>query len=109
MSSRSMSPPPASPEADVDSTAELPILDPPAAHATDEQHGSTDTWASLPQLRPENERRLEATLEAMSAELRSAQQLLHSKTDRLRDLERERDEAREAHSAAEQRAADTVA
>jgi hypothetical protein len=104
-----MSPPPASPEADVDSTAELPILDPPAAHATDEQHGSTDTWASLPQLRPENERRLEATLEAMSAELRSAQQLLHSKTDRLRDLERERDEAREAHSAAEQRAADTVA
>ncbi len=104
MSSRSMTPPPASHDADLDSTAELPVLDPPAAAHADDEHSATDTWASLPQLRPEHERHLEATLEAMSAELRSAQQLLHSKSDRLLQLEREREEAQSATLAAQERA-----
>jgi chromosome segregation ATPase len=109
MSSRSMSPPPASPGADLDSTAELPVLDPPAAPAAADEHTSTDTWAALPQLRPDHEQHLEKTLEAMSAELRSAQQLLNSKGDRLSELEREREEARAAHAAAEERAVESAA
>jgi chromosome segregation ATPase len=111
MSSRSMSPPPPpSGEADLESTAELPVLDPAAAPEADEKHTSTDTWAVLPQLhlRSEGERHLEATLEAMSAELRSAQQLLRSKGERLVELERERDEAQAAHAAAAQRAQETA-
>jgi chromosome segregation ATPase len=104
-----MSPPPASPEADLESTAELPVLDPAVAPEGHDEHGSTDTWAALPQLRPDSERHLEATLEAMSAELRSAQQLLNSKSDRLRDLERERDEAQSEATAAERRAAELTA
>ena len=109
MSSRSMTPPPVSPNADLDSTAELPVLDPAVAISTDEEHSSTDTWASLPQLRPEHERHLEATLEAMSAELRSAQQLLHGKTDRMVQLEREREEAYGAVAVAEARARELTA
>jgi len=89
MSSRSLTPPPASTDADLETTAELPVLDPPAAAAAaEEAHGATDTWAALPQLRPEDERHLETKLEALSAELRSAQQLLHNKGDRLRELDR---------------------
>jgi chromosome segregation ATPase len=109
MSSRSMTPPPASHNADLDSTAELPVLDPPAAARADDEHSATDTWVSLPQLRPEHERHLEATLEAMSAELRSAQQLLHSKADRLLQLEREREEAQAATRAAQERAHELTA
>jgi chromosome segregation ATPase len=103
-----MSPPPASGEADLDSTAELPVLDPVPAALADE-HTSTDTWAALPQLRPDHEQHLERTLEAMSAELRSAQQLLNSKADRLTELEREREEARAAHAAAQERAVESAA
>jgi chromosome segregation ATPase len=112
MSSRSLTPPPASTDADLETTAELPVLDPPAAAAAaaaEEAHGATDTWAALPQLRPEDERHLETKLEALSAELRSAQQLLHNKGDRLRELEREREEARASLAAAEQRAAEGAA
>ena len=110
MSSRSLTPPPASTDADLETTAELPVLDPPAAvAAVEEAHGATDTWAALPQLRPEDERHLETKLEALSAELRSAQQLLNTKGDRLRELEREREEARASLAAAEQRAAEGAA
>jgi chromosome segregation ATPase len=104
MSSRSLTPPPASHDADLDSTAELPVLDPPATASTDDEHSSTDTWVSLPQLRPEHDRHLDAALEALSAELRSAQQLLHTKSERLLQLERERDEARAATRGAVERA-----
>jgi chromosome segregation ATPase len=103
-----MSPPPASGEADLESTAELPVLDPVPPAPADE-HTSTDTWAALPQLRPDHEQHLEKTLEAMSGELRSAQQLLNSKADRLSELEREREEARAAHAAAEERALESAA
>ncbi len=104
MSSRSMTPPPAADEADLESTAELPVLDPPVARAAEEEHSATDTWAVLPALRPEHDAQLAATLEAVSAELRSAQQLLNSKTDRLIQLERERDEAHAAGAASSERA-----
>ena len=79
------------------------MLDAAVATNTDDEHSSTDTWVALPQLRPEHERHLEATLEVMSAELRSAQQLLHSKTDRMGQLEREREEAYGAVAGAEAR------
>src|SRR5579862_6725528 len=103
MSSPSTTPPPVAPAAD-DSTAELPVLDPAEAIDPDEAHASTDTWVSFPPVRPEPARHLEATLEALSAELRSAQQLVHSKTDRMVQLEREREEAYGAVAAAETRA-----
>jgi chromosome segregation ATPase len=103
MSSRSLPPPPAAQTADLENTAELPVLDPPPAHDADDAHTSTDTWASLPQLHPEHERQLQTQLEAISAELRSAQQLLHNKSDRLAELEREREEARAAGLAAQER------
>ncbi len=99
-----LTPPPVSPDADLESTAELPVLDPPPAVNVDDEHSSTDTWASFPPLRPEPERHLEATLEAMSAELRSAQQLLQAKSDRLLQLEREREEAQAGTLAAQERA-----
>jgi chromosome segregation ATPase len=104
MSSRSLTSPPAANESDLDSTAELPVLDPPAAAAAAPEHSATDTWAALPQLRPEAQQQLEATLERLSAELRVAQQLLQTKGDRIRELEQEREEARAALAAAEQRA-----
>ena len=67
MSSRSLTPPPASTDADLETTAELPVLDPPdAVAAAEEAHGTTDTWAALPQLRPEDERQLESKVEALS-------------------------------------------
>ena len=103
-----MSPPPASQE-DLDSTAELPVLDPPPAAVTlnpDDEHSSTDTWALLPALRPEHDPRRDAALETLAAELRAAQQLLHAKNDRITQLERERDEAHTAGLAADQRARD---
>ncbi len=108
MNSRSTSPPPAASQADLESTAELPVLD-PVPPAVAEEHARTDTWASLPQLRPDREQHLEKTLEVMSAELRVAQQLLNSKADRLSELEREREEARAAHAAAEERAVESAA
>ncbi|HTT43850.1 MAG TPA: FHA domain-containing protein [Steroidobacteraceae bacterium] len=104
MSSSSLTSPPVTAEADLDSTAELPVLDPPSAAAEPEAHTSTDTWAALPQLRPEGEPQLQAALERLSGELRVAQQLINTKGDRIRELEQEREEARAALAAAEERA-----
>ena len=120
-----MLPPPSSsaPEADTDSTAELPILDaaanstsatlvtapPPAA---EEPHTRTDTWV-LPQpggAGGEQRRDLEAqlqslttTVHALTEQLREAREVLAGKNARLLQVEKARDEAQAAHAAAEQR------
>lgn len=120
-----MLPPPSSsaPEADTDSTAELPILDaaarstsatlvtapPPAA---EEPHTRTDTWV-LPQpggAGGEQRRDLEAqlqslttTVHALTEQLREAREVLAGKNARLVQVEKARDEAQAAHAAAEQR------
>jgi len=104
-----MSPPPASAKEDLENTAELPVLDPAVLHSPDDAHSSTDTWAAVPQLRPDAERHREGSLEAVAAELRAAQLLLHSKGDRITQLEHEREEAHAARAAAEQRAAELSA
>ncbi len=103
MSSRPLSPPtPADTESDLDSTAELPVLDPAEAAAqpvTVAQHGSTDTWVMPPAAREgldsalaagEEVRALEArlqtaatSLQAMSAQLEHAQQELAGKAAQL--------------------------
>jgi pSer/pThr/pTyr-binding forkhead associated (FHA) protein len=97
-----MSPPPITEDADLDSTAELPVLDPAAVQARQDDHSSTDTWAALPQLRHEHELPQEATIEAVSVELRAAHQLLSSQAERLTQLESEREQLRSARIAAEQ-------
>jgi|GEM_PF-894393 len=104
-----MSPPPASAKEDLENTAELPVLDPAVLHSPDDAHSSTDTWAAVPQLRPDAERHREGSLEAVAAELRAAQLLLHSKGDRIAQLEHEREEAHTARAAAEQRAGELSA
>jgi pSer/pThr/pTyr-binding forkhead associated (FHA) protein len=101
-----MSPPPVSAKEDLENTAELPVLDPAVLHSPDDAHSSTDTWAALPQLRPDAERPREGSLEALAAELRAAQLLLHAKGDRITQLEHEREEAHAARAAAEQRASE---
>jgi pSer/pThr/pTyr-binding forkhead associated (FHA) protein/archaellum component FlaC len=97
-----MSPPPATPDSDLDSTAELPVLDPAAVQAAEDEHSSTDTWAALPQLRPDHEIPQETTIEAVSVELRAAHQRLASQTERLAQLESDREQLRAARQAAEQ-------
>src|SRR5215831_5069852 len=111
MSPRSVSPPPASShaESDLDSTAELPVLDPAgaAAPAADEQHIRTDTWVMPPEERKlpaavdeDSVRELEAhlhstsnALQSVSQELHEARELLTGRTERVAQLERARDEA----------------
>jgi chromosome segregation ATPase len=98
MSSRSLSPPD-----DLESTAELPVLDPASMQSAEAEHASTDTWATLPALRAEGERHLDTTLESLAAQLHAAQQSLAAKNERLLQLERARDEALAARAGAEQR------
>ena len=102
MSSRSMSPPPASEDADLDSTAELPVLDPAAVQADQEDHSSTDTWAALPQLRHGHDLPPDTTIESLSAELRAAHQRLTSQAERLTQLDSDREHLRASRVAAEQ-------
>ncbi len=97
-----MSPPPVTPDSDLDSTAELPVLDPAALQAAEEEHSSTDTWAALPQLRPEHDIPQETTIEAVSVELRAAHQRLAGQAERLSQLESDREQQRAARQAAEQ-------
>lgn len=114
--------PPPHVESDLDTTAELPVLDPAAALAADATHSSSDTWILPPAARAalaatsaptaagaeptagaEELPRLEANLQAVSAKLQEAQQLLASKLERVAQLEHARDEAQAAHVAAEAR------
>src|SRR5277367_2191849 len=102
MSSRSMSPPPVAQNADLDSTAELPVLDPAAVQADQEDHSSTDSWTEFPQLRHDHELPTDTTIESVSAELRAAHQRLTSQTERLTQLESDREHLRASRVAAEQ-------
>ena len=97
-----MSPPPVTEDSDLDSTAELPVLDPAALHTHEGDHSSTDTWAALPQLRPEHDLPQDATIEAVSVELRAAHQRLTGQAERLAQLEADREQLRVARAAAEQ-------
>ena len=100
MSSRSMSPPPVADEADLESTAELPVLD-PARHICADDNASTDTWAALPPLRHEHDLPADATLESASVELRAAQSASPARPSACMQLERDREQMRSARLAAE--------
>ena len=102
-------------EPDPESTAKLPVLDAAPEGAADELPLRTDSWVA-PDLRAvaaatpmaEDSRPLEASLQAIAANLRETQELLASKGERLIQVERARDEAYAACTAAEQRAAQLV-
>jgi chromosome segregation ATPase len=103
-------------EPDVESTAELPILEGGAPASGDEpRQSATDTWivpppaaarasaapasAGAPGIHPP-----EGAVQTLSARLHESQGLLSAKEERIRQLERSRDEALEARAAAERRA-----
>src|SRR5262245_23274591 len=127
MSSRPR-PPPASADAgsDLDSTAELPVLDvaTPAASATtaakvpapgtEEQLARTDTWAVSPAARAalsaaaasaQEQRQLQHELQSRTKALQEAEERLANHAKRLLHLEEARDEALVSQAAAAQRAA----
>jgi len=130
MSTRPMPPRSAASQAnpDLDSTAELPVLDPPATAATetptatveiakppaDDRHAGTDSWPLAPPARTalavaaaraDGRRRHEAELQSRAKELRETQERLAAHGKRLLQLEHARDEALAAQAAAAQRAA----
>ena len=113
---------------DLESTAELPVLDPPAAtvpatatvtveiaeYPADERHAGTDTWPLAAPARAalaaaaasaEERRRYEVELQSRLQELREIQERLATQGQRLLQLEQARDEALAAQAAAAQRAA----
>lgn len=102
--------PPSRVESELDTTAELPVLDAATgapAHVPDEPHGSSGTW-----IMPAPARNLGAhaadtgaELLALSARLHDAEELLAGKAERLRQVERARDEALSARAAADERIA----
>ncbi len=118
-------PAPSHPESDLEGTAELPLLDPEAEAAAREQRQSqTDTWvAPLPARLAEAlapaappaqapppaaappARQAQLTEPALSAKLHETQDLLASRSARVTQVERARDEVHAARAAAEQRAA----
>jgi predicted nuclease with TOPRIM domain len=130
MSSRPR-PPPASADAgtDLDSTAELPVLEvaTPAASATttsttvkvqpavpEDQPAVTDTWPVAPAARAalsaaaasaEEHRRQQLELQSRTKALQEAEERLASHARRLLQLEQARDEALASQAAAAQRAA----
>ena len=127
MSSRPRPPPPSPSDPDLDSTAELPVLDPPSAPdpgatlavkvapgAGSEPHFTdTDTWAGPPSARPahttgpsaDDRRKQDAERQQLATALADAQERLASHSKRQVQLERARDEALAAQAAAAQRAA----
>jgi hypothetical protein len=116
MNPRSMPPAQLSPQpqSDLESTAELPVLDAAGAAeaqaAADAQHGGTDTWVALPGARSappavaEDRGQQDAKLLSLTKQLRETQELLATRGERLAQLEHARDDARSAHADAEQRA-----
>jgi chromosome segregation ATPase len=112
LSSRSTPPVVERAEPELDSTAELPVLDAAATAAQEHPPGRTDTWVMPPPTREaltaaagvnDEMRQLEASLRSVSVTLRETQELLATRGERLAQLEREREEARAALAAAEQR------
>ncbi len=96
-----MSPPPVDSDSDLDSTAELPVLDPVSPREPADDHSSTDTWAALPQPRHEHALAADATIEAVRVELDAALQRLTSQAERLAELEKDREQLRSGRIAAE--------
>src|ERR1700686_5260789 len=100
-------------EVDLESTAELPVLD--VADAGAEHASSTDTWVAptgLSTLAPapseplvdERSTQLEINLRALSTSLKDVEERLTRKGERLTELERELASARSARIATEERA-----
>jgi chromosome segregation ATPase len=106
---------PAAAAADLEITAELPVLD-DADYALEEngQRARTDPWpiAATEQATPVGAADAEATQQfdsepqTVSAKMREIQERLANKNERLRQLENAHDEERVGRVAAEQRAAD---
>src|ERR1700688_4501521 len=100
-------------EVDLESTAELPVLD--VADVAGEHVSSTDTWIvpagpSTPAAAPaeplveERSTQLEINLRALSTSLQDVEERLTRKGERLTELERELASARGARGASEERA-----
>jgi DNA repair exonuclease SbcCD ATPase subunit len=110
MDPRPRHPPPGPPPqaADLDSTDELPVLDPTAYEAAARERAA-DTWIQpglpLPETAAEPRAGGEDPLQTAVANLLEAQQLLASRAARLTELERSLEDAHAAHAAAERRAA----
>jgi chromosome segregation ATPase len=111
----SPSPPPAATAADLEITAELPVLDgADYALAENEQRERTDRSPiaapepATPVVAADAEatRQLDSESQAVSAQVREIQERLANKNQRLRQLENAHDEERVGRAAAEQRAAD---
>jgi chromosome segregation ATPase len=102
---------------DLDSTAELPVLDPagwePAASAADADAHHTETWvmphaarAARPEPAADEARvQLEKSLQVAHARLRDTQELLAAKDERVRQVEESLQEVRAQLAATEERAA----
>src|SRR5829696_6502928 len=103
-------------EADLESTAELPVLDVAAYEATmtPQQLTSTDTWVIPASARPgapthaaaageEQRTQIEADLSALGANLREVEEQLTRKGQRLVQIERELVESRAQRVVADQR------
>jgi len=120
MSTRPRPPQPESPrvESDLDTTAELPVLDAAAVPAPDtlsdeDSHGATGTWIMPPEAReavaaltrPVEATQAEGELHALRLKVVDLQALLAAKDDRIAQVERARDEALTARAAADERVA----
>src|SRR5690349_11263836 len=115
---------PTSKDADLETTAELPVLDVAAYESAlaEERSGSTDTWhmpalsasaaaaAAAPAAAVPDDRsmQLEIDLRALSESLRDVEGRLTRKGERLAELERELANARAEALASEQRAANLI-
>jgi chromosome segregation ATPase len=118
---------PPSSDADLETTAELPVLDIAAYEAAlSEEHGTSDTWhlpalqlptsgtssaaaaASPVQVPDDRSRQLEIDLRALSESLRDVEGRLTRKGERLAELERELANARAERVAADERAANLL-
>jgi chromosome segregation ATPase len=106
-------------EADLESTAELPVLDVVAFEAAAEERlGNTDTWIIPPPMvrvadeapgaaaapTPDLRTQLEIDLRTLAANLRDVEERLTRKGERLTEVERALDASRREQAAAEQRA-----
>jgi FHA domain len=111
----SPSPLPAAAAADLEITAELPVLE-DADYALEEnvQRARTDPWpiAATERAAPvvaadaEATQQFDSESQAVSATVREIQERLANKNERLREIENAHDEERVGRAAAEQRAAD---
>ena len=121
MSVQRQSVPSTSKEADLETTAELPVLDVAAYEAalSDERAGSTDTWhmpalqtsaaaAAQPAVPQDRSVQLENDLRSLSENLRDVEERLTRKGERLLELERDLANARAERTATEQRASEQL-